>query len=161
MSSNFQYCPVLFNIVQVAILDFCSSCCIVMSDAFTDIIKHSLKYSSIIVHWCACSCFSDFQPFQDEFWFTKNQSLSWQSEDKVWHVNVNISIGGNLGGHIVRYQPTLLNIAKLSFNFNYNLVESWDGYILNFPSQPPTHPDKNGMTSASTANFDNSFNFNF
>ena len=29
-------------------------------------------------------------------------------------------------------------IAKLSFNFNYNLVESWDGYILNFPSHPPT-----------------------
>ena len=31
-------------------------------------------------------------------------------------------------------------IAKLSFNFNYNLVESWDGYILNFPSDPATHP---------------------
>ena len=27
--------------------------------------------------------------------------------------------------------------AKLSFNFNHNLVESWDGYILNFPSHPP------------------------
>ena len=32
--------------------------------------------------------------------------------------------------------------AKLSFNFNYNLVESWDGYILNFPSHPPTHLEK-------------------
>ena len=48
-------------------------------------------------------------------------------------------------------------IAKLSFNFNYNLVESWDGYILNFPS----HPEKYGITSASTANFDNNFIYNF
>ena len=31
-------------------------------------------------------------------------------------------------------------IAKLSFNFNYNLVESLDGYILNFPSHPATNP---------------------
>ena len=53
--------------------------------------------------------------------------------------------------------------AKLSFDFNYNLVESWDGYVLNFPNtQPPTtHPEKYGMTSASTANFDNNFNNNF
>ena len=28
-------------------------------------------------------------------------------------------------------------VAKLSFNFNYNLVESWDDYIINFPSHPP------------------------
>ena len=53
------------------------------------------------------------------------------------------------------------SIAKLSFNFNYNLVESWDGYILNFPSHPATHPEKYGMTSASTANFDYIFNYNF
>ena len=57
----------------------------------------------------------------------------------------------------------MLLIAKLSFNFNYNLVESWDGYILNFPSHPathqPTHPEKYGMTSA--ANFDYNFNYNF
>ena len=44
---------------------------------------------------------------------------------------------------------------------NYNLVESWDGYILNFPSHPPTYPEKYGMTSASTANFDYNFNYNF
>ena len=60
----------------------------------------------------------------------------------------------------------ILIIDKLSFNFNYNLVESWDVYILNFPSQPathhsPTHPEKYGMTSASTANFDYNFNYNF
>ena len=57
-------------------------------------------------------------------------------------------------------------IAKLSFNFNYNLIESWDGYVLNFPSHPPTthpptQPEKYGMTSASTANFDYNFNYNF
>ena len=33
---------------------------------------------------------------------------------------------------------TLRSFAKLSFNFNYNLVEIWDGYILNFPSHPAT-----------------------
>ena len=54
-------------------------------------------------------------------------------------------------------------IAKLSLNFNYNLVESWDGYILNFPSNPATttHLEKYGMTSASTANFDYNYNFNY
>ena len=43
-----------------------------------------------------------------------------------------------------------------------NLVESWDGYILNFPSNPATttHLEKYGMTSASTANFDYNFNYN-
>ena len=56
------------------------------------------------------------------------------------------------------YPGTFL-IAKLSFNFNYNLVESWDGYILNFPSHPPTQPEKYGMTSSSTANFEYNFNF--
>ena len=61
----------------------------------------------------------------------------------------------------------LIIFAKFSFNFNYNLVESWDGYILNFPSHPPptnpppTNPEKYGMTFASTANFDYNFNFNF
>ena len=30
-------------------------------------------------------------------------------------------------------------IAKLSFNFNFNLVESWDGFIL-YSSTQPTHP---------------------
>ena len=61
------------------------------------------------------------------------------------------------------YQILSLNIYidKLSFNFNYNLVESWDVYILNFPSHPPTHPEKYRITSASTANFDYNFNYNF
>ena len=62
-----------------------------------------------------------------------------------------------------------LFFAKLSFNFNYNLVESesWDGYILNFPTHhpgtypPTTYPEKYGMTSASTANFVYNFNYNF
>ena len=30
--------------------------------------------------------------------------------------------------------------AKLIFNFNFNLVERWDGYILIWPSHPTTHP---------------------
>ena len=33
-------------------------------------------------------------------------------------------------------------IAKLSFNINFNLVESWDYHyspILQLPTQPPTH----------------------
>ena len=30
-------------------------------------------------------------------------------------------------------------IAKLSFNFNFNLVESWDSFILDF-SNHSTHP---------------------
>ena len=36
------------------------------------------------------------------------------------------------------------SIAKLIFNFNY--VERWDGYILNFPSHPPppTRPHPSG-----------------
>ena len=57
--------------------------------------------------------------------------------------------------------------AKLSFNFNYNLVEIWDGYILNFPTHhpgtypPTTYLEKYGMTSASTANFVYNFNYNF
>ena len=42
--------------------------------------------------------------------------------------------------------------AKLSFNFNYNLVES---YILNFPSHP------SGEVRNAAANFDNNFNYNF
>ena len=40
-------------------------------------------------------------------------------------------------------------IAKLNFNFNFNLIESWDGFILNsstppnhLPTQTPTHPWK-------------------
>ena len=33
----------------------------------------------------------------------------------------------NLGGTSKKKQY----IAKLSFNFNFNLVESWDGFILN------------------------------
>ena len=55
------------------------------------------------------------------------------------------------------------NIAKLSFNFNYNFVESWDGYVLNFPTTQPltTHPEKYGITSASTAYFYYNFNYNF
>ena len=51
---------------------------------------------------------------------------------------------------------TICDVAKLSFNFNYNLIESWDGYILNF-----THLDKYGMTSASTATFYYNFKYNF
>ena len=34
------------------------------------------------------------------------------------------------------------HFAKLIFNFNFNLVERWDGYILNFPSHPATHPNQ-------------------
>ena len=34
--------------------------------------------------------------------------------------------------------PIFGQIAKLSFNFNFNLVERWDGYIINFPIHPPT-----------------------
>ena len=30
--------------------------------------------------------------------------------------------------------------AKLILNFNFNLVERWDGYILNYSSHPATHP---------------------
>ena len=36
-------------------------------------------------------------------------------------------------------QTLKIPVAKLSFNFNYNLNESWDGYILDFPSRPATH----------------------
>ena len=31
-----------------------------------------------------------------------------------------------------------MNVAKLIFNFNFNLIERLDGYILNIPS--PSHP---------------------
>ena len=34
----------------------------------------------------------------------------------------------------------LIFIAKLSYNFNFNLVESWDGYILIFSNRPPPPP---------------------
>ena len=62
-----------------------------------------------------------------------------------------------------------MKIAKLSFNFNDNLVESRDGYILNFPSHPPTtHPEKYGMTSGMkhitptlTPSFLYNINYNF
>ena len=38
-------------------------------------------------------------------------------------------------------------IAKLSYNFNFNLVESWDGYILIWSTRPPPPPEKYGNTS--------------
>ena len=38
----------------------------------------------------------------------------------------------------MRSQPNY--IAKLIFNFNFNYVERWDGYILNVPIHPSTHP---------------------
>ena len=47
---------------------------------------------------------------------------------------------------ICRFSKVLLNFAKLSFNFNFNLVESWDSFILNFSNHStpphPTHPKK-------------------
>ena len=52
--------------------------------------------------------------------------------------------------------------AQLKLQFNYNFDLSWDVYILNLHRhQPPTHPEKYGITSASTANFDYIFNYNF
>ena len=35
---------------------------------------------------------------------------------------------------------TFIFFAKLSFNFNYNLVESWDSINFIFNTHPPTHP---------------------
>ena len=32
------------------------------------------------------------------------------------------------------------DFAKLILNFNFNLVERWDGYILIWSSHPPTQP---------------------
>ena len=46
---------------------------------------------------------------------------------------------------IEKMQPRY-HIAKLSFNFNSNLFESWGGFILYSstpPTQPPTNPWKN------------------
>ena len=37
------------------------------------------------------------------------------------------------------------NIAKLSFNFNYNLVESWDSINFIFQTHPPTGVHKTGI----------------
>ena len=36
-----------------------------------------------------------------------------------------------------RSQPLLGYIPKLSFNFNFNLVESWDSFIPTWSSHPP------------------------
>ena len=36
--------------------------------------------------------------------------------------------------------------AKLILNFNFNLVERWDGYILNWSSHPPIR-ESTAMTS--------------
>jgi len=44
---------------------------------------------------------------------------------------------------IIKYVKNyLLEIAKLGFNFNFecNLVGSWDGLILSSSSHPPTQP---------------------
>ena len=35
----------------------------------------------------------------------------------------------------------MLAIAKLSFNFNFNLVESWDSIIIT-SNRPASHPKK-------------------
>ena len=37
--------------------------------------------------------------------------------------------------------------AKLIFNFNFNLVERWDGYILIWSSHPATHPTIRHITT--------------
>ena len=41
---------------------------------------------------------------------------------------------------VVIWQYTYWQIAKLSFNFNYNLVESWDSINFIFNTHPPNHP---------------------
>ena len=50
----------------------------------------------------------------------------------------------------------ILNIfAKLSFNFNFNLVESWDGYILIWSNHPPpSPPEKFGKARTETTELD-------
>ena len=41
------------------------------------------------------------------------------------------------------YLNLIIDIAKLSFNFNYNLVESWDSINLIFHTHhPPIHPQE-------------------
>ena len=50
--------------------------------------------------------------------------------------------------------------AKLSSNFNSTTTSTWVE-MATFSTSPATQPEKYGMTSASTANFDNNFNFNF
>ena len=54
---------------------------------------------------------------------------------------------------IEKMQPGY-HIAKLSFNFNSNLVESWDGYIFNIPGHPPTGEVRNDL-------WNKAYNFNF
>ena len=40
-----------------------------------------------------------------------------------------------------------LLFAKLIFNFNFNLVERWDGYIIIWSSHPPTQPPIRHITT--------------
>ena len=48
-------------------------------------------------------------------------------------------------------------IAKLSFNFNLNLVESWDSFILH-SSTPPTHQSTHPVVKKEGTRL---LNFNF
>ena len=41
-----------------------------------------------------------------------------------------------------KYIMSFVLIAKLSFNFNYNLVESWDSINFIFNTHPTTHPQE-------------------
>ena len=45
---------------------------------------------------------------------------------------------------ICNFLDTIYVIAKLSFNFNLNLVESWDSLIFDLSNHPtpPNHPKK-------------------
>ena len=48
---------------------------------------------------------------------------------------------------------TFVDIAKLSFNsnLNFNLVESWDGFILDFSNHPPTQKSNKKQKSSDLA----------
>ena len=55
-------------------------------------------------------------------------------------------------------------IAQLSSNFKSTTTSTWVEMAIFSTSpapHPPTQPEKYGMTSASTANFDYNFSYNF
>ena len=47
---------------------------------------------------------------------------------------------------MVIWSKNSFDFAKLILNFNFNLVERWDGYILIWSDQPAGHLRSIGMT---------------